>query len=790
MMNFRFVLAILLVVITVGLGLLPTSSATYAEAVPEESVTFRHDLTHSGYVSVDFASNSSKLLWTAETSQPIFSSPTVADGYVFIGSLDGYVYCFNASTGSQVWSFQTHSQIRSSPAISEGRLVVGSDDGSVYCLSTFSGQLLWNVEVGGFVLSSPAIVSSRVYIGSGLHNLFCLSMVDGGIIWRHETANRIDSSPAVSASTVFAAEVDGYVYAIEANSGRELWRHSIQGSKSSPCISGGYIYIGSYNGNAYALNASTGQRAWSFKTQNMVESSPAAAYGCVYVGSDDGSLYCLNASSGQRIWQSSTGYSVLSSPTVAGGCVYVGSEDNCLYCFDASTGAKLWSYETGGYVDSSPAVADGKLYFGSFDCRVYAFSLCNSSSLTIQAASPLTLSTIFFDAAAIAIMIAAVFVGAYVVVHASREKKTPPSAGAHQSWLFRHAEAICVVAILAFSMLFVVNLDGVSFFADEQTYSQWAFHMAKTGDYLTPWAYGTFGVWIAKPPLMMWLMSLAYQAFGASAFASRIWTPMFAAFSLLLVFYFGKKLYSLAVGFVAAVVLGTFITFFLYARSAMTDIPLVCFMLASLYFLILSEESQHRNLHTALGGVFFGLALMTKHFVALFIPAIIAVYWVWSKQSLRFLFTRRFAIFCGIGLLIFAPWVIAMYASFGSNFVQWSLTYTGVMRVATPLEGHVGSPLFYLEFLSTKENPLWVTLLPFAVSLCIFNVVKKKSKADSLLLVWMLLVLGVFSVAQTKIFWYLLPAYPAFALAIASLLYQVSEKIGINKRAKAILQSS
>jgi len=281
--------------------------------------------------------------------------------------------------------------------------------------------------------------------------------------------------------------------------------------------------------------------------------------------------------------------------------------------------------------------------------------------------------------------------------------------------------------------------------------------------------------------LLMWLMALSYQVLGVSNFSARIWTPLFGALSLILVFYLGKKIYNRNVGFAAAIVLGTFVTFFKFTKAAMTDIPLVCFMLASIYFLLLSEKPQHGKLYAALAGVFFGLALMTKQIVALFIPAIIIIYWVATKRSPRVLFTKRFALFAGIGLMIFAPWVILMYASFGSDFTQWFVMYTGVMRTVSPLEGHTGSPLFYINYLVTNENLLWIALLPIAVGLCIFNVVKKWSRPDGLILIWIFLVLVVFSVAQTKISWYILPAYPAFALAIASLLYAFSKRLNLQR---------
>ena len=275
----------------------------------------------------------------------------------------------------------------------------------------------------------------------------------------------------------------------------------------------------------------------------------------------------------------------------------------------------------------------------------------------------------------------------------------------------------------------------------------------------------------------MWLMSLAYQVFGVNNFASRFWSAVFGTLSLVLVFYLGKKLYNLYVGFLSALVLGTFTTFYVFARLAMTDVPLVFFILGSIYFLLLSEKTENTNRYAALSGLFFGLALMTKQIEALLIPLIVFSYLVATKRSIRFLFTKRFTLFWGVGLLVFSPWIIYMNIHFGSEFWQWYFVYDDVTRTVSPVEGHVGGYLYYFSYLVNNENLLWVILLPFAVGLCAFNSVIKRLKEDTLILLWMSIVLVVFTFAQTKLYWYILPAFPAFAIAISSFLYQLSKKI-------------
>ena len=640
---------------------------------------------------------------------------------------------------------------------------------------------LWKSFIGGPVRSSPAVVDGCVYIGSGTQNLYALNATDGTTLWNFPTVYPVDSSPAVSNGVVYVANSDDFIYAINASTGSQIWSHSIRSSSSSPAVYNGYVYIGSYNGYIYGLNASTGAQIWKYQTGDEVYSSPAAAYGCVYVGSEDNNVYCLNATSGSKIWQSPTGYWVTSSPAISHGNVYVGSQDDNIYCLNATTGAKEWSYQTGNLVESSPAISNNTLYIGSDDATVYAFTLTNSETQPPQSPNSIPWTTVVFDSVASIIGALAIFVvtrSVYFNGCRKRDAELSHISGQKNSWFIAHADAVFVLAILAFSLIFFVNLgNGVLQTADEQTYSQWAFHMVKTGDYLTPWAFGAVSFVIGKPPFLMWLMALAYQVFGVNNFSSRIWTAGFGALSLVFVFYLGNKLYNRYVGFMSAIILGTFITFYVFTRYAMTDVPLTCFILASIYFFVLSEEKENAIQYAVLSGLFFGLALMTKQIDALLIPLIIFAYLLTTKKSLRFLFTKRFTLLWGVGLLLFSPWLIYMAARFGSEFWQWYFIYADVTRSASTVEGHFAGYLFYFNYIANHENWLWLALLPFAAGLCGFNAVVKRLKQDTLIFLWITIVLLVFSLAQTKIYWYIMPVFPAFAIAIASLLYQVAEKI-------------
>ncbi len=740
---------------------------------------FRGNPIHSGFIGSKDSTNSAQLLWNYSTGGAVWSSPAVAHGYVVAGSMDKSVYCLNASNGQLIWSLPTGEQVDCSPTIYNNRVYVGSDDGWLYCINLTSGVPLW-IEWVGWNMGwssrpNPVVADDRVYVGSGNHDLVCFNASDGSTIWRYSTEYPVMTTPALANDTLYFATDDYFVYAVNASTGEELWRTVTRTVNSSPAVQDGCVYVGSTEGFVYAINASTGELMWGFKTNDAIVSSPAAAYGCIYVGSQDSSVYCINASNGHKVWEAQTGYWVVSSPAIADGNVYVGSQDYNIYCLNASTGEKKWTYTTGNHVDSSPAIANDVLYVGSYDGNIYALALYNSTSQNVVAdvAIAVAWSTVVFDA--ITCLAAAIIVFTAIRFYRLKrqENKNDPAATISAPFFRRHLDTICVLAILAASLLLYINL-GNSYLwpADEQTYSQMAVHMLKTGDYLTPYANGVSALWTGKPPLLMWLMSLSYQAFGITNFAARFWMPIFGALSLVLVFFLGKKLYNRTVGLLAVAVLGTFSTFYLFATHAMIDILLLCLGLASLYFFVLAEDDGKGAVWlAALGGVCFGLAFLTKLTGALLIPVILVVYLFAAKRSLRAVLSKRLAVFVLAGLLVAMPWLVYMTTVHGYDFWNSYFLYSTFARAANPIEGHGQSYLYYFNYLATSENLLWVALLPFAVGFSGYLAVKR-SKADVLVVSWIAIILLVFTLAQTKIYYYILPAYPAFALAISNLLSQ------------------
>ena len=323
----------------------------------------------------DYWPSGGSLVWKYQTGGRVISSPTVADGIVYVGSEDEHVYALSAYTGEIAWRYHVGSHVFSSPAVADGFVYVGSGDFHLHALNADTGELSWRHQTGGDVFTSPTVADGVVYVGSGdREHLHALDAYTGELVWQYRMGDDIASSPTVADGIVFVGVRGGTLHALNADTGKRVWRYQTgEYVLSSPIVADGIVYVASdEHEHVHALNADTGDLIWRSHLGEGVLALPTLADGIIYVGSDAGLVYALNANRGQVVWQYETDSHVYSSPTVADGIVYIGSGDNHVYALNASTGELVWRHQTGRDVDSSPTVADGIVYIGSDDGYLYA----------------------------------------------------------------------------------------------------------------------------------------------------------------------------------------------------------------------------------------------------------------------------------------------------------------------------------------------------------------------------------------------------------------------------------
>lgn len=335
----------------------------------QSSAQFRADASHSGVYAGDAPKEVTHLLWQFKTGGRVLSSPAVADGMVFVGSNDHFLYALDAATGKALWKFQTRASVNSSPAVSGGTVFVLSLDGNAYALEEHTGKLLWKFETQG---------ESRLNF-AGIYGLAPSREVVP------DPWDFLTSSPTVAEGVVYFGSGDHHVYALDAASGKLLWKFlAADVVHSSPALANGLLYIGCWDGTLYALNAKTSELRWKYTTgydtthfMQGVPGSPAVSNGIVVFGSRDNNLYALDAASGAVLWQQGNeGSWVIASPAILDGVVYVTTSDTFkLRAFNLKSGAPLFDTLYKTYSFSSPALAGGHAYFGSFDGIVHDVDL-------------------------------------------------------------------------------------------------------------------------------------------------------------------------------------------------------------------------------------------------------------------------------------------------------------------------------------------------------------------------------------------------------------------------------
>jgi outer membrane protein assembly factor BamB len=397
---------------------------------------WRADPTHSSTAQVGPSSLS--LTWKFTTNGSVISSPSVADGIIYVGSEDKTVYAIGAWSGSLIWKFATDGPIISSPAVANGKVYVSSDDGNVYCLNAFSGTLIWrafinsNIEFtfGDLVLkSSPVVSGSTVYIGSLDGYMYALNANNGDVVWKAKTGGPVESSPAVADGAVYFTSqepVAGNLYKLDANTGNIIWnltlpyQYSFVGGTEmlgSPSIAAGMVFASSNWGAYYAVNAVTGHVEWQFIDTTAIEfivSSPIYVNGTVFI-IHKFNIACLNATNGHTLWSTFTGDELYDSPSYAEGKIYVATSQRHIFILDTlNNGTKIATATMPSSTWSSPTIANGRLYIGCSDWNVYCFS--NNVENQTSTPTPTPSNTFSLEPTSIELIVAIVATVVIVIV--------------------------------------------------------------------------------------------------------------------------------------------------------------------------------------------------------------------------------------------------------------------------------------------------------------------------------------------------------------------------------------
>ncbi len=332
----------------------------------------------------------------------------------------------------------------------------------------------------------------------------------------------------------------------------------------------------------------------------------------------------------------------------------------------------------------------------------------------------------------------------------------------------RSAAALLAAAIFAFYL--ALTPWTTLWDRDEPRFAVAAVEMRQSGNYLYP----TYGGELrpAKPILIYWLMALSMGLLGSTELAARFWGPVGIGIAALATWSIGRRFLSPrgALASMAAVAINPLAA--MQAGAATADSILLACVTTSIAAFVWRWRSPMRVAPTALFAASLGAGLLTKGPVGLLPVAVAAgIVAVERKRPGARQIALDLALGASAGMALFAAWAIPADAATGQTLLSAFIRHDVLERLASPLEGHGGSPMRWLWFyplvVVAGLSP-WTAYLPAGLR----KVARGGIAPDArlLLVLWAGIPLVVFSAAATHLPHYILPAWPALALACAAAL--------------------
>ncbi len=346
------------------------------------------------------------------------------------------------------------------------------------------------------------------------------------------------------------------------------------------------------------------------------------------------------------------------------------------------------------------------------------------------------------------------------------------------SYYFKHHNVgFLIICVTAVTLIFLGLGTNHLIPWDEAIYAKVSKNMFLNSSYLDlVWFKAT--PWLEKPPLYMWGTAFFFKLFGINEWAVRMTSAVAGLSTVVLVYYFGKTLFNKTAAFVSALSLLTTFHFLYYSRTGMIDVTLTFFVTLSM-FLFWQARSKNMYLLWGLSGVAIGLAILTKGLVGVLPLIIIFTFEFFANlkglvEHIKANYLKYMLLIASV-FVIAGPWHLLMFYRHGSAFLNTYLGYHVIQRAIADIEDK-GRPLhWYLTVMKVSMRIWFLALLPSLV-LGLFMVLRKSHKMLMLML-WFCIILAFFSIAKSKLIWYVIPVYPAASLMIGFFVWQVIDYV-------------
>jgi 4-amino-4-deoxy-L-arabinose transferase-like glycosyltransferase len=355
-----------------------------------------------------------------------------------------------------------------------------------------------------------------------------------------------------------------------------------------------------------------------------------------------------------------------------------------------------------------------------------------------------------------------------------------------------------VVILSTLYLCYFHNLGAIGLVGpDEPRYAWIARDMQDTGDYITPRLYGK--PWFEKPPLYYWGAALSFKFLGVSEASARLPSAVCALLATLALAWLALRLYGAETARWLLLLLPTTVGMIGFSHAAATDMPFAAMLTIAMVFaaqlvnltpspgLIPSPTQQSESapieegalrsstsftsppsFTSILFGFFLGLATLAKGPAALILAGGTVLLWaLFTKRwrgAFRCLNPAAIAAFCLTAL----PWYI-LCAYRNHDFFRVFIIEHNFNRFLTPEFQHIQPFWYYVPIFILGIFP-WIFLHALAKLQFLANWMDKlpETASQGFFLAWAGFTFLFFTLSQSKLPGYIMPAIPPMALLMAN----------------------
>jgi len=306
--------------------------------------------------------------------------------------------------------------------------------------------------------------------------------------------------------------------------------------------------------------------------------------------------------------------------------------------------------------------------------------------------------------------------------------------------------------------------------SDEAMHASTSKDMVLSGDWVTPRYNGEN--FYDKTPLYNWLAAISFLLFGFSEFAARLPAALLGLGCVMLTYWLARSMFGSVVAFLSALVLATSAEYIVLSRAVVHDISLAFFVtLALTLFFVGYKNEIHRKPAFLFGYAALGFAVLAKGPIGVVLPMMIIGLFLICKKQLRFL--REMQI--GWGLLILlaiaAPWYI-LISQRNPDYIGYFFLKQNIGSFLSQESRHPRPFYYYIPILMGGLFP-WSLFLPLALYRAIRTKAALHGDGVIFALIWFGVIFIFFSIASSKLGTYILPLFPAAAMLVGVLWYDL-----------------